>query len=163
MEGSVIIVLLIVLIATIVHRTFRRASAGTCIPGPPGSPVIGHLQQILQPHFHRILSAWSEQYGGIYSISILGLQGVVVSDPEAIAQVLGRGRSENEVPKHLASYSQLNMLWGGLHQRSIFTDLSTSTWRLVRRAVSPCFSTANIRHVCLQAYASSMLMVGTVR
>ena len=143
------IALLIVLVSYVVHSIVRRSLATIRLPGPPGIPFIGHLQQVLQPNFHRILSAWSERYGGIYSISILGLQGVVVSDPEAIAQVLGRDGSENEVPKHLASYAQLNLLWGGVHQHSIFTGLSTNTWRLVRRAVSPCFSTANIRHAFL--------------
>jgi cytochrome P450 len=124
----------------------HRQSQGRGMPGPPGHPIIGHLLQLLRPDFHRVLSRWAEKYGGVYRISILGLQGVVVSDPEAIARVLGRDRGITEIPKHLASYSQLNLLWGDVHQHSIFTGPTSETWRLVRRAVSPCFSSANIRH-----------------
>ena len=104
--------------------------------------------QLLRPDFHRVLTAWSKQYGGVYRISILGLPGVVVSEPRAVARVLGRDGALKEVPKHLSSYGQLNLLWGSAEQYSIFTGLSTDTWRLVRKAVSPCFSSQNIRYSC---------------
>ena len=108
----------------------RTKEDGQQIPGPPGTPLLGHLLQILRPDFHRTLTAWSEEYGGVYRISILGLAGIVVSEPGAIARVLGRDGLTQEIPKHLASYKQLNLLWGSEQQHSIFTGLSTDTWRL---------------------------------
>ncbi len=133
---------LIAFIVVAVLLGFRNAPQ---VNGPRGLPILGHLRELLRPDFHRVLSDWADVYGGIYRISILGLPGVVVSDPQAIAQVLGRDTG-TAVPKHLASYQQLNLLWGSLGQHSIFTGSNTDLWRAVRKAVSPCFSSANVRY-----------------
>lgn len=153
MDGQMLLTWLIAtcIISAVLSFLYRQSRGGRRIPGPPGHPIIGHLLHILQPSFHRMFSAWSKEYGGIYGIRVLGLQGLVVSDPEAIAQVLGRDKGVAEIPKHLASYSQLNLLWGGVQQHSIFTGPTSEIWRLVRRAVSPCFSSANIRNATSKA------------
>ena len=145
MNGIAAIVLLVCFIV-LVRRWNRWGGTGNHqqMPGPPGTFLLGHITQLLRPDFHRVLTAWSVQYGGVYRISILGLPGVVVSEPRAVARVLGRDLKD--VPKHISSYKQLNLLWGSAEQYSIFTGLSTDTWRLVRKAVSPCFSSQNIRY-----------------
>ncbi len=135
-----LIVLSVFLVVAVLPWSRRQPE----IPGPKGTPLIGHLRELLRPDFHRVLSEWAIIYGGIYRISILGLPGVVVSDPQAVAQVLGRDTC-SAIPKHLASYQQLNLLWGSLRQYSIFTGPNTELWRAVRKAVSPCFSSANVR------------------
>ena len=140
-----IAVLTVAFVLAFLAKLFKIRT-GSHIPGPKGTPFLGHLQELLRPNFHRVLSDWADVSGGIYKISILGLPGVVVSDPQAIAQVLGRDTG-TAVPKHLASYQQLNLLWGSLGQHSVFTGTNTDLWRAVRKAVSPCFSSANVRLV----------------
>ncbi len=135
-----VVLISLILVAAILPWLRRQP----VIPGPKGTPLIGHLREVLRPDFHRILSEWASVYGGIYRINILGLPGVVVSDPQAVAQVLGRDTG-SAIPKHLASYQQLNLLWGSLRQYSIFTGSNTELWRAVRKAVSPCFSSAKVR------------------
>ena len=138
----IVVVTVVFVLALLASRV--RARLESQIPGPKGTPFLGHLQDLLRPNFHRVLSDWADLYGGIYKISILGLSGVVVSNPQAIAQVLGRDTG-TAVPKHLASYQQLNLLWGSLGQHSVFTGTNTDLWRAIRKAVSPCFSSANVR------------------
>jgi cytochrome P450 len=135
---------MILFIVFCLARNNRRQILG--LKGPRGTPILGNLRELLRPNFHRVLSDWAEQYGGVYGIRILGLDGVVVSDPDAVAEILGRERTSSEIPKHQLSYKQLNLLWGKVDQHSIFTGQNTERWRSTRKAVSPCFSSANVRH-----------------
>ena len=135
----------------------QRKQRLSSLSGPPGAPFIGNLYDLLRSDFHRVLNHWAEQYGGLYKIDLLGLQGVVVSDPSAIAQILGRVRGSSEIPKHTLSYKQLNLLWGDIDQYSIFTGHSTELWKTVRKALSPCFSPASIR------YDSFVINLKTIR
>ena len=71
------------------------------IPSPPGSWLWGHLGAMAAPDYHRALTRWAETYGAIYRIRILGLPGVIVSDPLAAGQLLGHDRKTPDVPKHV--------------------------------------------------------------
>ena len=101
MNGVVAIVLLVCFIV-LVRCWTRWGGTGNQrqMPGPPGTFLLGHIMQLLRPGFHRVLTAWSKQYGGVYRISILGLPGVVVSEPQAVAHVLGKNALLKDVPKH---------------------------------------------------------------
>jgi len=111
--------------------------------GPSGWPIVGHLPYLLRRDFHRILRSWSEQYGAVYKIRVLGMPGVVVSDPASVGAVLCRTSDIAEVPKHDVSYRELNALWGG--RPSLFTSASDETWRAVRKSVASAFSSARMR------------------
>ena len=113
------------------------------IHGPWGWPIAGHLPYLLQKDFHRVLRSWTDRYGAVYRIQILGMSGVVVSDPASIGLVLCRTADSAEVPKHAVSYKELNLLWGG--KPSLFTSDSHETWRLVRKSVASAFSSALMR------------------
>lgn len=79
------------------------------IPGPKGHVISGHLRHLLQRDYHRTLACWSEVYGQIFRINILGVQGLVISDPKVIASLLGQDRGVNAVPK-LRAYQELDMV-----------------------------------------------------
>lgn len=36
------------------------------IPSPPSDFLTGHLKEMQQPNFHRILSSWTSQYGPVF-------------------------------------------------------------------------------------------------
>lgn len=112
--------------------------------GPRGWPIVGHLPYLLQRDFHRVIRSWSDRYGAVYGMHVLGLPGFVVSDPASIGLVLCRTVDRPEVPKHTASYRELDVLWGG--RSSIFTSDSNETWRLVRKSVASAFSSAMMRY-----------------
>lgn len=117
------------------------------MPGPSGHLWTGNLSDILKPNFHRVMARWAAKYGEVFRINVMGLHGVVVACPDTIARLFGRG--DDDIPKHVGSYWHLDILWSEGRTHSIFTDLSTDTWRAVRRAVAPCFSASAVR--CLAA------------
>lgn len=79
------------------------------IPGPKGHFICGHLNDLLHRNYHRKLASWSTTYGSMYRINVLGVQGLVISDPRTIATLLGQDRGISAVPK-LSSYQELDMV-----------------------------------------------------
>jgi hypothetical protein len=51
------------------------------IPGPwrQALPVVGNVLGCLRPDFHRVLSDWSDEYGGIYRMKFLWHETLVVT------------------------------------------------------------------------------------
>ena len=79
------------------------------IPGPPGQIVFGHLRDLLHRDYHKRLAAWSRDYGPIFRINVMGVQGLVISEPRVIASLLGQDRGVRAVPK-LKAYQELDMV-----------------------------------------------------
>ena len=79
------------------------------IPGPPGHIVFGHLRDLLHRDYHRKFGAWSREYGTIFRINVMGVQGLVISEPRVIASLLGQDRGVAALPK-LQAYQQLDMV-----------------------------------------------------
>ena len=74
-------------------QSTRPARRLADLPGPRGLPVLGNLLQLEAPRLHRILGAWADRYGAAYRIRLRGRDVLVVSDAEAIGDVL-RDRPE---------------------------------------------------------------------
>ena len=140
-------------VACVAAAVFRRRTLDLSrMPGPRGRWGSGNLADILQPHFHRVMSRWAAKYGEVYRVQVLGLNGVVVACPDTIQRLFGRG--DDDIPKHVGSYWHLDILWSEGRTHSIFTDLATDSWRAVRRAVAPCFSTAAVRCAAAQRHCT---------
>ena len=58
------------------------------LPGPKGLPFVGNLLQLANKSPHAHLTEWAKQYGGVYSINLMGDNWVVVSSYEALREVL---------------------------------------------------------------------------
>ena len=109
------VVAVVVAIFWIVNFFSAKTSKLKHVPGPPGRPLVGHLFYLLQPSYHRTLFKWCQQYGELYRINVLGVQGLVVSCPKIISQLLGQERGTPGLPK-LSAYEELNMV--GHRQRA---------------------------------------------
>ena len=79
------------------------------VPSPRKAPVVGHLKDLLDESYHKTLTAWASEFGNVYKLNVLGLEGLVVCDPIIIGQILGQERGITELPK-LAAYQQLDMV-----------------------------------------------------
>lgn len=58
------------------------------LPGPKGIPIFGNARQIQPKQFHRTLEKWARQYNGTYKFRVAKRTFVVVSDRDAIANIL---------------------------------------------------------------------------
>ena len=168
--------LLSLLAASALTSTLRRASRRRLLlarlPLAPGSLgwLRGHVPLLLAPDFHRSMCRWSDELGGggVFAVALpFGDRGVVVTDPAAVAAVLGArhgcaGGEEDAagskasggeqlpsypfeaLPKYSPAYGVLDALWGGAP--SVFTASGkTARWAAVRKGVAPAFSVAASR------------------
>lgn len=106
---STVIVLLILYYRHSTKARKTRASNSQIVPGPPRRRFTGHLLDLLEPAYHRKLHEWAKTYGNIYRIDVLGIQGLVVSCPKVISQLLGQERGTPDLPK-LNAYHELDLV-----------------------------------------------------
>ncbi|EFJ42950.1 hypothetical protein VOLCADRAFT_96865 [Volvox carteri f. nagariensis] len=115
------------------------------IPGPwtHALPFIGNLLQFLRPDFHRVCLRWADKYGGIVRIKFLWHDGLLVTDPPALAAICGRG--EGAVDKAANIYSPINQMCTPHAYPNLLTSLADDRWRAVRKAIALSFAFGNIR------------------
>ncbi|GBF93726.1 cytochrome P450 [Raphidocelis subcapitata] len=115
------------------------------IPGPWRSalPVVGNVLECLRPDFHRVLLKWADDYGGIVRVKFLWKDALIVTDPAALATIMGRG--EGALDKAAGVYATINYMCDPHGAPNLLTGAATDSWRAVRRAVAASFSAANIR------------------
>ena len=86
----------------------------TCLRSPchQKASSVATFSLFLSPAYHRTLSSWARQYGDIFRLNVLGIEGLVVSSPKVIGQILGQGDGMLDLPK-LEAYQQLDMVRQG--------------------------------------------------
>ena len=95
------------------------------LPGPKGLPFVGNLLQLDKKSPHAHLTKWAKQYGGVYSINLMGDNWVVVSSYEALHEVLvKRGPEFANRPTIFRS----NYFFFGNARNSIFGSNSDSEY-----------------------------------
>jgi hypothetical protein len=82
------------------------------VPGPwkKAYPVIGNCLSLLKPDFHRQFLAWNDEYGGICRIKFFWQDVLLVTDPEALGSIMGRG--EHAIDKAFQTYAPINKVGG---------------------------------------------------
>uniref|UniRef100_A0A383W692 Cytochrome P450 n=1 Tax=Tetradesmus obliquus TaxID=3088 RepID=A0A383W692_TETOB len=115
------------------------------IPGPwtHAYPVVGNILECLRPDFHRKLLDWANQYGGIYRLKFLWQDALVVSDPAALAAIMGRG--EGAMDKAALVYAPINRMCTPHGDANLLTSAADESWKAIRKAVAVSFSMQNIR------------------
>jgi len=87
-ETCLIIVTCLLVAAFFISSRIRR-SIDSCIPGPPGVPLLGNLLQIDLARPHLTLSNWSKTYGPIFRVNFgFGRDVMVVSEASSIREAL---------------------------------------------------------------------------
>eukprot|EP00877_Chromochloris_zofingiensis_P012409 jgi/Chrzof1/7421/Cz02g23030.t1 len=119
------------------------------IPGPPGYRMAGNIPHLMRPDYHVQALEWANKYGGICRFSLGGQWIVLVSDPQLVAQLLGRG--PNSLPRKCIGYSFFDMATNHLGLRSFFTTTDEEQWALIRKGTAQAFSQANIRRYFVYA------------
>lgn len=113
------------------------------IPGPPGYRLAGHIPHMMRPDYHIQALEWANKYGGICRFSLGGQHIVLVSDPQLVSQILGRG--QGSLPRKCIGYQFFDLATNHLGRRSFFTTTDEEQWLMIRKGTAQAFSQANIR------------------
>lgn len=115
------------------------------VPGPwrKALPVVGNLLDLITPNHHRQLLAWTNTFGGIYRLKIPFEDVLIVTDPPAVAAIMGRG--DRSLDKSQAAYGPVSQMVSPHGHPNLLTSASDDTWKKVRKAVAVSFSMRNIR------------------
>ncbi|EFJ41922.1 hypothetical protein VOLCADRAFT_107481, partial [Volvox carteri f. nagariensis] len=110
------------------------------MPGPPGRIFFGNAFDLVYKPAQQQMAKWAEEYGPIYKLSLPGAMVVVLTEPEAITTVIKLERFEKDrmmykVLEEITSETLPNML----------TVPTGPYYRAVRKAITPAFSSANLR------------------
>jgi hypothetical protein len=110
------------------------------IPGPwqQAWPIIGNLLDCLRPDFHRVLLGWADKYGGITRVQFLNQPALIVTDPAALAGIMGRG--EGAMDKAALAYAPINRMCTPHGEVNMLTSAADDSWKAVRKAVAVSFS-----------------------
>lgn len=107
------------------------------------TPVLGNVLELLTPNFHRKFLQWSDKYGGINRFKFLWHDVVLVTDPAALAVIMGRG--EGAIDKAFETYAPINKMCDPHGQPNLLTAAADERWKAIRKAVAVSFSAQNIK------------------
>ncbi|KAI8464092.1 MAG: cytochrome P450 [Monoraphidium minutum] len=115
------------------------------IPGPWRSalPIVGNVLPCLRPDFHRVLTDWSDKYGGIYRLKFLWHEALVVTDPLALGTIMGRG--EGALDKAAMAYAPINKMCDPHGNPNLLTAPADEKWKAIRKGVAVSFAFQNIK------------------
>jgi hypothetical protein len=105
--------------------------------------VVGNVLECLRPDFHRVVLGWADKYGGIVRVKFLWRDALVVTDPAALAVIMGRG--EGALDKAAGVYSPINYMCDPHGQPNLLTSAADGQWKAIRKAVAVSFSIQNIK------------------
>ncbi|KAI0827782.1 cytochrome P450 [Trametes gibbosa] len=71
-----------------VHLRFRKGSRAPLPPGPRGLPILGNLFDIPRRSAWKVFAAWSQQYGDVIHLSVLGRSIIILNSVEATTDLL---------------------------------------------------------------------------
>jgi cytochrome P450 len=118
------------------------------IPGPwrRAVPVLGNVPECLRPDFHRVCLGWCDQYGGdggVVRIKFLWRDALMVTDPQALGRIMGRG--DGALDKAALAYAPINGMCDPHRSPNLLTSWADDAWKVIRKAVAVSFSFQNIK------------------
>ncbi|KAG1669641.1 hypothetical protein FOA52_010801 [Chlamydomonas sp. UWO 241] len=143
-SALVLCVLAAALVLVVVVATRRKFVAAASIPTFDEPDLVwGHLPWFTTPDVHKKLAAKAALLGPLFRLRLAVECLVIVSDPAEAARICMRG--EDFMEKATAAYNGFNLSHTGPTTTSILTSHTDDQWRLLRKALSPCFSSANMK------------------
>lgn len=96
------------------------------------------MLECLRPDFHHVILDWADRYGGIFRAQFLWQDALVVTDPAALAAIMGRG--EGAMDKAALAYAPINKMCDPHANANLLTSAADDNWKAVRKAVAVSFS-----------------------
>jgi hypothetical protein len=88
---ALLILVALFLCAVVLLRRARRNKSGMRYPpGPPADPIIGHLRIMPRKEEHETFHRWSQQYGDVMYLEVLGKAVVILSSEQAASDLLDK-------------------------------------------------------------------------
>lgn len=115
-------------------------------PGPKGLPVLGSLVAFARDPL-GFLTASARAYGDIVLFTVVGKRNLLLSDPEAIEQVLVK--RHGDFPKDRQFWRHVTAVFG----QGLLTSAG-ALWQRQRRLAAPAFATRPLAH-----YADDMARI----
>ncbi|KAF6266201.1 cytochrome P450 [Scenedesmus sp. NREL 46B-D3] len=144
-ELALITAVLALLIAVLLNMKRGNQYDLDKVPGPwrKALPLVGNVLSCLRPDFHRVLLKWADEYGGIYRMKFLWHDTLIVTDPQALAVIMGRG--EGAIDKAAMAYAPINRMCDPHGNANLLTSAANDSWKAVRKAVAVSFSIQHIK------------------
>lgn len=108
------------------------------LPGPKGLPLLGNLHQIKLEKLHLHMLEWAERFGDVYQLHIGPRPFVVVSDVEALHEML-RAR-----PGSFRRMRPMEEILAELGANGVFSA-EGEDWKRHRELTLPAFHTRNLK------------------
>ncbi|GBF91428.1 cytochrome P450 [Raphidocelis subcapitata] len=115
------------------------------VPGPwrEGYPVVGNCLSLLSPDFHRQFLRWNDEYGGVCRIKFFWNDVLLVTDPLALGEIMGRG--EHAIDKAFKTYAPINKMTDPHGNPNLLTAPADEKWKAIRKGVAVSFAFQNIK------------------
>jgi cytochrome P450 len=107
------------------------------LPGPKGLPLIGNLLQLDSMRLHLVFEDWARTFGPMYGFRAGPKNGIVVSDPALVEQIL-RAR-----PEQYRRIRRVEEVLSELGMPGVFSA-EGAAWRPQRRLMTQALSTRNV-------------------
>ncbi|KAI4523860.1 cytochrome P450 [Schizophyllum commune Loenen D] len=105
-------------------------------PGPPTTPILGNVLQLPSRDAHNQITAWSREYGEIYSLKLGPGTAIVLSSPEAMKQILELQSADTSDRPPNSLHDLVTDGW------SFFLCRYSARWRQMRKAAQALLSPA---------------------
>ncbi|EPS98973.1 hypothetical protein FOMPIDRAFT_1050972 [Fomitopsis schrenkii] len=139
MPPSIVLVsTLALVVALAVVRYTARRRYGRFPPGPPGYPIIGNILDMPPGHGWRTFAQWSEKWGDIISVHLLGKPIVILNSSHLANDILGK-KSAIYSDRPLVPVAGELMGW----RRILVLHRYGPRWREIRRLFSQTIGTHN--------------------
>ncbi len=109
------------------------------LPGPRGLPLLGNLRQIDRTRVHASVEQWGHEFGPIFRFSLGRRQFLVLTDHEAIGQVL------RDRPDGYRRTTRLSEIWNEMGMPSGVFGAEGDSWQRQRRMVMAGFDPKHVK------------------
>ncbi|KAG1661361.1 hypothetical protein FOA52_002475 [Chlamydomonas sp. UWO 241] len=132
--------------AVLVVSTRRKLAAVAAIPTFDDEDhhfIWGNIQWFISQDVHRRFAKKAQELGPVYRIRMAVNVMVVVNDAAEAARICMRG--DSFMDKATVAYNGLNLAATGPITTNLITCHTDDQWKLLRKAVSLCFSSSNVK------------------